>query len=230
MMRSMRCIAVGLVALLAMSFMPWGATQAAPSPTDPAQVRAEVERVYDWSGYQRDLPGERPARPAEPPTDVPVLDLGPLLQAILVGLVVIAIVGAAMWLQSGGWRWLAAPRRAEREEEAPAEVSRERLKARLGDADRSAVSGDWASAIHILLLTSIDLLRRRVGQDVPPAMTARALVGRAQVEASARADFAALVAAAELCHFGGRPADRPLYERCRQHYERLWGMPPEQTA
>ena len=109
-------------------------------------------------------------------------------------------------------------------------MQRDHLKARLDDADRSAVSGDWSAAIHVLLLTSIDLLRRRVGQEVPVAMTARELVGRARVPEQARDDFAALVAAVELCHFGGRAADRPLYERCRAHYERLWGMPPEATA
>ena len=104
------------------------------------------------------------------------------------------------------------------------------MKERLVDADRFASAGDWAAAIHVLLLTSIDLLRRRLGQAIPAAMTSRELVGRAQVASEARSDFAALVSASELCHFGGRSADRALYERCRDHYERLWGMHQETAA
>jgi hypothetical protein len=107
---------------------------------------------------------------------------------------------------------------------------RGQLQERLGDADRFAATGDWAAAIHILLLTSIDLLRRRVGQAIPAAMTARELVGRARVPDPARADFAMLVAASELCHFGGRSANRTLYDSCRVHYERLWSLPAATTA
>ncbi len=206
---------------------------ASPSPTDPAAVRAEVERVYDWAGYQRELPGDDPAltHPKQPPRDVRFnIDLGSLPTTILIGLAIVVIALVLMGLRSGGLSWGAAVEPPQAPEETPAETRRETLKARLDDADHSAQAGDWAAAIHILLLTSIELLRRRIGQVVPVAMTARELVGRARLEEQARADFAALVSAAELCHFGGRPADRSLYDRCRVHYERLWGMPPEAAA
>jgi Domain of unknown function (DUF4129) len=229
-----RRIVLGFTALLATMAMSWQPAAAAPPPTDAAAVRAEVARVYDWAGYQHDLPqaasDETP--PKLPPPDYLRLlfELGPLAKAILVGLIVVLVVMLAMALYSGDWRWLSAPAPARPDEKLPAASRREQLKTRLQDADRSAVAGDWASAIHILLLTSIDLLRRRVGQDVPEAMTARELVGHAQLADQARGDFAALVGAAELCHFGGRSADRSLYDRCRAHYERLWGMPPEEPA
>lgn len=223
----------GLVAVLATLAVP-GAIVAAPSPTDTAAVREHVGKVYDWGGYQRDLP-DAPA-PRAPPRErrtsssEPLsLDLGSLASALLIGLVAVALVGVAMWLRAGGFSRSSAGSGA-RAEEVVAGVQQDHLKARLDDAERSAVLGDWSGAIHVLLLTSIDLLRRRVGQEVPVAMTARELVGRARVPEQTRDDFAALVAAVEICHFGGRPADRSLYERCRIHYERLWGMPPEATA
>lgn len=224
-----RWIVFGLVALLAMLTTPC-AIMAAPSPTDAAAVREQVGKVYDWAGYQRNLPDEPVPRSA-PPDSVPLsLDFGSLVSALLIGLLAVALVGVAMWLRASGWGWPSTSNAARPEEAAAPGMQRDHLKARLDDADRSAVSGDWSGAIHVLLLTSIELLRRRVGQEVPVAMTARELVGRARVPEQARDDFAALVAAVELCHFGGRPADRPLYERCREHYERLWGMPPEATA
>ena len=232
-----RRIVLGFAALLATMAVSWHPAAAAPSPTDAAAVRAEVARVFDWAGYQRDLPQAKsddtqPKRtPSPPPADMQIpTEFGPLANALLIGLVIVLVVMLAMGLYSGDWQFLSAPAPAKPEEEAPATSRREQLKARLHDADRSAGTGDWASAIHILLLTSIDLLRHRVGQEVPEAMTARELVGHARLADQARGDFAALVGAAELCHFGGRSADRSLYDRCRAHYERLWGMPPEEPA
>jgi hypothetical protein len=230
---------VCLVALIAATILPWQASLAAPpsgsatpiSSPPAADVHAAVAKVYGWgSGYQRDLPDEKPEAKPEPPRSHRFEisgDFGSLADLVLIGLVVVLVVALAIALSTGDWKWLLAPSRAKPPEETQAVVNRERARESLHDADRSAVAGDWSNAIHILLLTSIDLLRRRIGQDVPVALTGRELVGVANVGELRRGDFAALVQAAELCHFGGRPADRVLYDRCREHYERLWGTPPE---
>jgi uncharacterized protein DUF4129 len=231
---------VCLVALVAATILPWQASLAAPpagsgnSAASPptADVHAAVAKVYGWgSGYQRALPDAKvePKPADEPPRRTLRIsgDFGSLADLVLIGLIVVLVVALAMGLASGDWKWLFAPRPAKSQAETPAVATRERARESLHEADRSAVSGDWGSAIHILLLTSIDLLRRRVGQDVPAALTSRELVGVAQVDEQRRGDFAALVQVAELCHFGGRPADRALYDRCRAHYERLWGASPE---
>lgn len=222
----------GLVALCAAAAVAPRQAAAAPSPSDAAAVRAETHRVYDWAGYQRDMPDgdEDEAKPPPAPRRLYTLNLGPLPTLILAGLLVIALFMLASWLRSGGWDRLFEATASQGDGEVPATVRQDQLKERLGDADRFASAGDWTAAIHVLLLTSIELLRRKVGQAIPAAMTARELVGRAQVAAEARDDFAALVLASELCHFGGRAANRALYDRCRGHYERLWGMPPEAPA
>jgi hypothetical protein len=222
-------IVFGFVTLFALLMASRPDAMATPSADDPAAVKAEIARIYDWAGYQRDLPGEEPpASPAPPDKDRTVsLEASPLVSTILIGVLAMIALVVVAWLRTGGWSLLLQPAAVAPVDDAAPTSRREQLKARLDDADRSAVSGDWASAIHTLLLTSIDLLRRRLGQDVPEAMTARELVDRAQVPDPVRGDFAALVAAAELCHFGGRAADRSLYDRCRAHYERLWGIAPE---
>jgi len=230
---------VCFVALIAATILPWQASVAAPpagsaSPaTSPpvAEIHAAVAKVYGWgAGYQRELPDKK----AEPEPEQGRThtfrisgDFGSLADLVLIGLIIVLVVALAIGLSTGDWKWLKAPRPARPQEETRAVASRERARESLHEADRSAVAGDWGNAIHILLLTSIDLLRRRVGQDVPVALTARELVGVANVGDLRRGDFAALVQAAELCHFGGRSADRALYDRCREHYERLWGTPPE---
>ncbi len=200
------------------------------APAGDQKVRDAVSSVYDWAGYQRELPGEQEPPKPQPPPRLWHIDLGPFVNYLLIGLVVVVLVIVVLRLMSGEWTLRHGAEPPAPEQQAPGTARREQLRERLQSADREAVAGDWANAIHILLLTSIDLLRRRVGQDVPDAMTSRELVGEAQLPAQAREDFAALVAAAELCHFGGRAADRPLYERCRIHYERLWGMAPEVAA
>ena len=205
---------------------------ASAAPAGDEKVRDAVAKVYDWAGYQRELPGEQePPKPRPPGRSWELsFDLGSIVNYLLIGLVVVVLVVVALRLLSG--EWTLSPRGAEppAPEQTPGTARREQLRARLDSADREAVAGDWASAIHILLLTSIDLLRRRVGQDVPDAMTSRELSAEARLPAETREDFVALVAAAELCHFGGRAADRPLYDRCRAHYERLWGIAPEAAA
>jgi hypothetical protein len=201
------------------------------APAGDAKIYDAVTSVYDWAGYQRELPGEQ--APPKPPSlhDWHLsFDLGSIVNYLLICLAVVVVVVIALRLLSG--EWTLSGRRAEPSapEQTPGTARREQLQERLDSADREAVAGDWASAIHILLLTSIDLLRRRVGQNVPDAMTSRELVGEARLPAEVREDFAVLVAAAELCHFGGRAANQSLYERCRSHYERLWGMVPEAAA
>jgi hypothetical protein len=216
--------------VLAVAVALSGAAAAAPAGDD--RVRAEIPRVYDWAGYQRELPGERREPPKPPPGRRLDLgfDVGPLADTVLIGLALVVLAIVVLRLMSGEWRWLPRIVEPPAPEQTPASAQRQQLRARLGSADREAVAGDWSSAIHILLLTSIDLLRRRVGQAVPDAMTSRELAAEARLPAETRADFVALVAAAELCHFGGRAADRTLYERCRGHYERLWGIAPEAVA
>lgn len=226
---SARWIVRGLLALLAAIGVSWQSAVATPSPADTAAVQAEIHRVYDWAGYQRQMPdGDEPEKPKQ--FKLFSLDAGPLPSVILIGLALILLAMIVARLRSGGWDRLLRPAASAAQEELPATVRQDQLRERLHDADRFAAAGDWAAAIHILLLISIDLLRLRIGQAIPAAMTARELVGRAQVPDTSRVDFAGLVSASELCHFGGRPADRSLYDRCRVHYERLWGMPAEVAA
>jgi hypothetical protein len=214
--------------VLAVAVALAGAASAAPAGDQ--KVRDAVSSVYSWAGYQRELPGEQEPPKPQPPPRLWHIDLGPFVNYLLIGLVVVVLVIVVLRLMSGEWTLRHGVEPPAPEQQAPGTARREQLRERLHSADREAVAGDWASAIHILLLTSIDLLRRRVGQDVPDAMTSRELVGEARLPAETRADFAALVAAAELCHFGGRAADQSLYESCRSHYERLWGMAPEAAA
>jgi len=211
-----------------------GGAAAAPAPSGEAVQRA-VERVFGASGYQREMPDVQaaPLPSVKPPPDevrVPVGD--GFVTVLLAGVLAIVLIMLAMRLFSGGWAWSKAANDKDTTA-APGEArSQQRVEviARLDDADQAAADGDWARAIHILLLTSIERLRRQTGQGVPVALTARELLDHLKLGEQARGDLAALVGAAELCHFGGRSADRDLYARVRTHYERLWQIEPQAVA
>jgi hypothetical protein len=225
--------AAALVACIALAAALTYGAMAAPAPTGDAVQRA-VERVYGASSYQREMPDVQmpPPPPRRPPPDEVSIPIGNgFVTYLLGGVLVIVLVMIAMRLLGGGWRW---SRAGDSSEATPVsgEARNQRVEviARLDDADQAAADGDWARAIHILLLTSIEWLRKQTGQGVPVALTARELIHHMKLTEHARGDLAALVGAAELCHFGGRSADRELYERVRLHYERLWQIAPQGAA
>src|ERR1700761_5946327 len=127
-----------------------GLANAAPAGDD--KIHDAVSRVYDWAGYQRELPGEQePPKPQPPPKmwKLP-LDLGEIVNYLLIGLVVVVVVIVVLRLMSGEWRL--APRRVEppAPEQTPGTAARhEQLRDRLDSADQEAGAGDWANAIHI---------------------------------------------------------------------------------
>ena len=232
MTRSAR-LATALVAHCALVTVLACAAWAAPAPSGDTVQRA-VERVYGASSYQREMPDVQmaPPPPRRPPPGEVTVPVGDgIVTYLLGGVLLIVLVMVAMRLLSGGWRWSRADESADTVA-TPGEARSHRVEAiaRLDDADQAAADGDWAHAIHILLLTSIDRLRRQTGQGVPVALTARELIHHMKLTDQGRGDLAALVGAAELCHFGGRPADRALYDRVRAHYERLWQIAPQEAA
>jgi hypothetical protein len=88
----------------------------------------------------------------------------------------------------------------------------------LDRADRLAAEGEFAEALHLLLLHSIDYLKRHLGGAYGASNTAREIVQRAHLPDVSRRSLGAIVDAAEVSYFGGRPVDGGTYAVCRQHY------------
>jgi Domain of unknown function (DUF4129) len=89
----------------------------------------------------------------------------------------------------------------------------------LGRADRLAAEGQFAEALHLLLLHSIDYLKRHLGGVYGPSSTAREILQRARLPDGGRNSLGAIVDAAEVSYFGGRPVDGGVYAACRRHYQ-----------
>jgi len=88
----------------------------------------------------------------------------------------------------------------------------------LGDADELARRGEYAEAIHTLLLRTLQELVKSAAVRVAPAMTSREILSRVPLLADARDALAGLITAVEITHFGDEPANAADYERCRQQF------------
>jgi hypothetical protein len=143
-----------------------------------------------------------------------------LMTMVLWGLVIVVGVLIVSWLAAelsryGGDAELEPETTAQGRMQAAADAIIERP---LGDADDLARAGEFAEAIHTLLLRTLHELARTAAVRVAPAMTSREILARVPLLADARQALAGLITAVEITHFGDEPANAADYERCRQQF------------
>ncbi len=196
------------------------------------EIRDAVESVLADNRFQTELPNDAKSIEAEVDTgprwrfELPdgLSGLAKLLMWMLIAagsvLVVIFVVNELASLRRrsrDGAQWAEdAIAKAERHAAEPG--SRTSLEA----ADRLARNGQYAEALHMLLLDCIAQLRRlRFESLIAPSMTSRELASRLSLpEPSARA-LSSMVSAVELSHFGGRQPEEQDYANCRESYLRV---------
>ena len=99
------------------------------------------------------------------------------------------------------------------------EVDFSRLK--VPDPDLLARDGQFAEAIHALLLRSLVLVSRRLGLTWPRSLTSREILHQGALPGEAREQLLKLVQRVEVHHFGGLQPQAPDFQRCREIYDRL---------
>jgi hypothetical protein len=143
-----------------------------------------------------------------------------VISFVMYGLLIVALVLLASWLAAELSRYGGDA------ELAPEAEARDRMRAAsaaiierpLGDADELARRGDYAEAIHTLLLRTLHELAYTAAVRVAPAMTSREILARVPLLADARSALSGLITAVEITHFGDEPANAADYERCRQQF------------
>jgi hypothetical protein len=106
------------------------------------------------------------------------------------------------------------------EEAAPAAVAARMDKARSG-ADELARRGDFAKAMHSMLLQSVNELRRRLEAPIASSLTSREILARVPLSPEARALFAGIIDRVEISHFGPYLPGEEDYTACRRSFEEL---------
>lgn len=222
-------MAVALVLFL----VHFGATTAW-ADVDEAAIRAAVDEVYDGSDYQTELPGVDEPLPQPDPEPEPVesesepvnLDwLADVLEVVSYALLVGAIIFIIYTSVRAFMNMRLRPRRTDLDRSGDDAWNahggaQEARPTQFADAEALARQGAYGEAIHTLLLVVVDAMRRRY-DTVRPALTARELVRLVDLGAGRSQDFAHLVGAVELGHFGGRTINREAYEDSHERAKRL---------
>lgn len=91
-------------------------------------------------------------------------------------------------------------------------------------ADRLARDGYYREAVHVLLLCSLEELRRSLGAAFPESLTSREILEVASMSEPVRLALAPIVTVVELSHFGGRASNEAEYQACRRHFLQLAGQ------
>jgi hypothetical protein len=143
-----------------------------------------------------------------------------LMRFVMWGLVIVIGFLTAMWLASELSRYggdAELPLEAEAHDRMQA-ASAAIIDRPLGDADDLARRGEFAEAIHTLLLRTLQELARTASLRVGPATTSREILALVPLLADARTALAGLITAVEITHFGAEPAGDADYARCREQF------------
>ncbi|MDR3073357.1 MAG: DUF4129 domain-containing protein [Deltaproteobacteria bacterium] len=220
-------LAAGLALAVLAVFCPVLQAPAAGIGTPFAAVNAEeagkaakdAERAL---GLQTSLPLKEKREPAPlpaPPERAWDLSLDKIL---LWGAVAVGLTILVLSLRGSRWSDSRSRRFAREDAVSPApEESASRLDKVHGQAEDLAGRGDFAGAMHLLLLQSVRELRSRLDMAIAVSLTSREIARRASLSPEGRAAFAGIVTRVEISYFGGREPGHEEYLACREHFEAL---------
>jgi hypothetical protein len=175
-----------------------------------------IDKAAKDSIHSLDLQTELPRRadPVHIPLSIPEWVLWAVL-AVVVGLLLYAFrdqIAALLGGRQAGW---------EPPPPGVGEIAIGREHDTLAAADRLSREGNFVEAMHILLLHSVEEIRRQLGTQFAVSLTSREILRVARLTAAARAALRDIVGAVERTYFGAYPASAGDYASCRQNFETL---------
>jgi hypothetical protein len=208
-----RHIRMGLLLLAILSPLP------AASAQDAAQTAQDVAQRL---GLQTQLPL---AAPEERELQIALPKLwhlnGDLAQIILYAALAVGI-GFALYslrdqLPAFGSRRLTVQR-----PDAVAQAAAvERMVETQMEADELAGQGNYAEAMHALLLRGLSEMRRRLQVSFADSLTSREVLRVLDLPQTGKTSLADIIRRVEFVYFGLRPAGSEDYAACRSSYEAL---------
>ena len=136
---------------------------------------------------------------------------------IVIAIVIILNLRANLWSSSRSQQM----ERVMQQESVPNLVVLRMEKAQV-EADEMARQGNFAEAMHILLLQSVGELRRRLNVPIAVSLTSREILhGTAALTPDGRAILADIIGRVEISYFGTHLPDREEYQACRRSFDAL---------
>lgn len=182
------------------------------------------------AGPQTQMPGPKSELHAEPPDSTLHnpddrrfdLKLAPgfirllLWGAVIAGTVVIA------WSLRDSLPVVSRSRKIIAAEPIPPSLTRSgRMEEIQVEADDLARQGHYRQAMHLLLLKSLDEIRRQLGTRFAASLTSREILRRVQLSDTGRRSLTAIIRSVERTYFGAEEAGQTDYSDCRINFETL---------
>jgi hypothetical protein len=89
------------------------------------------------------------------------------------------------------------------------------------EADDLAGQGHFSEAMHVLLLKSLDEIRRQLRISFAVSLTSREILRHVQLSDVGRRALAAIIQSVEQAYFGGREVGPQDYSDCRSNFDAL---------
>ncbi len=193
----------------------FSAIHVSAAPT-PQEVKAQLAITDTSLGIQSSFPGPK-AAPAEQKFVLSERFADAFLwTAIILGGGALAFV--LRDILPGGYARRAAWQVLDDADAAAAVASRDDVAS---TADDLARLGRFNEAVHLLLLTSLADLRRKLDTTFADSLTSREILRHVTLSDDGKVAFAALVGRVEPLHFGDRVADAADYAACRNSFDHL---------
>jgi hypothetical protein len=212
----MRCffragLRIHLLALL-LSLIPVNIAFAA---TDPHQAVQDTAARLD---LQTSLPGE-----AQPPAPKPHAVHGSAsVDRIILWTAVIIGVATIFWSMRNDLPFFGRARKIiVADEQPPVMTPSARLEEAQIEADDLARGGHYSEAMHVLLLKSLNELRRHLDLNFAVSLTSREILRRVQLSELGRNALADIIQAVEETYYGGRAVEARDYAACRSRFDTL---------
>jgi hypothetical protein len=147
--------------------------------------------------------------------------LGTVFQFLVWGAIAVALVLIILAVANEIMRRRREPPAPEEPKGHEEEAPKAALVRPLDDAERLALEGRFAEAIHVLLLRTFQELTRAAGVTIAPSWTSREVLGKIWLAPDAREALVELVHVVELTWFGDDVPGEADWQRCRAQFDRF---------
>ncbi len=192
---------------------------------DPAlaqEAREAAHKAAGSLGLQTELPASAHKNEPLPSESLSVPFISPdIARLVLWAALAVVVLVILMTIRDNLWSASRSrPLSRAEEEAAPAAMAARMDKAQI-EADELARRGDFAEAIHVLLLQSVGELRQRLDVTIATSLTSREILHRVGLSPEGRVGFADIIGRVEISYFGSHQPDEQDYLDCRRSFEAL---------
>lgn len=235
-MRAFRAVFMVLFILALLMFcgtMLYAVEISAPAPllssAEQQALSQKTTKAFNASKRSLDLQTEMPVekamqvqRPAVKPP-LPGFGISPFwMRVVLISAII--VIALIIIFNLKGIRWSDSRARKlarEKEIEIDAAGTTVRMEKAQLEADELARQGNFAEAMHALLLQSVNELRRRLMVSIGVSLTSREILHRIGLPPEGRNVFADIIRRVEISYFGSYQPGVADYTACRESYDTL---------